>query len=278
MPRSNASQTRFYVISVITLVSSATVLAITLPPARASMIAAAKSQASELVGEAAGANAAEAAVDYQIASWLDPTNKAAYLGTARIQIAAGNPETAFKALDRAGQGSEASSLRIRTLIELGRTNEAADHAASLTAPEHTDADIILAAQAYALAGRPSDIPALTALVSTPQAAGRIARAQAGNVPLAGELYTSGLPESSRALLVKQPNSFERNLLLGRLYYDQHTTTSLSTATGYLSSAVKLNPSSAEAHQLLAAVYAERKMPSESATETILAKKITSGRP
>src|SRR6185369_9119784 len=197
MRRPHPTQTAFFALSCLTLVSAASALALIWNPAHTAVASTAKSQAARLIGEASAADSAEAAVDYQLATWLDPANLAGYLGIARIQIAAGHAETALKALDQAGEGSEASNLRIRTLIELGRTNEAADRAVPLAAPGSSDADIILAALAYALAGRTGDITALTPLVSTPQAAQRIARAEAGNVPLAGELYASGLPESSR---------------------------------------------------------------------------------
>jgi cytochrome c-type biogenesis protein CcmH/NrfG len=278
MRRPPNRQTNLFFLSCIVLLSAAGVLAATLPQAHASIQAAGRAQAAKLIGEAASASPPEAAVNYKIATWLDPSNQAGYLGLARIQIAAGNAETALKALERAGEGSEAASLRVRTLIELGRTTEAADRAATLAAAGRPDADIILAAITYALAGRTGDILALIPLVASPEAAGRINRIAAGEMPLAGELYANGLPESSRSLLAKLPMSFERNLLLARLHYDQHTPESLVTATDLLKLAVALNPGNAEAHKFLAAVYTERKLPAEAATQSELAQKLTGGRP
>ncbi len=274
MHRPNARLIAFFSFSGLILAASATALATTWPAA----VGAAHAGASKLVGDAATASLPEAAVDYQLATWLDPSNQAAYLGIARTQIVTGHAETALTALERAGEGSEAAELRIRTLIELGRTSEAATRAATLGASGRSEADITLAALTYALAGRPADIAPLNALVSSPEALQHLARIVAGNVPLAGELYTAGLPESSRNLLLKLPVTFERNLLLGHIYYDQHTTADLSTATGYLTTALTLNPADIEAHKLLAAVYVDRNLPTDAANQNILVQKLLSGKP
>ena len=232
---------------------------------------AAKNQSSKLVGEARSASAAEAMADYRLAVRLDPSNLAAQLGLARTQIKAGQAEAALVTLKSAGEGSETTSLRVRTLIELGRAAEAADLASMLP-------DSVLAALAYALAGRPADITALIPRLSSPEAAQSIARIQAGTLPLAAQLYAAGLPDSSSALLLKQPASFTRNVLLAHIAIDRHTAADLISASDYLAVAVAINPSDADAHRLYAGVLADRGLTEESAQQTKLAERIQAGRP
>jgi len=274
MNQPKAASAAHLTLTAIIIIASASASAAAWPIA----VRAAHAQATSLIGEAGNANLATAAADYRLATWLDPSNPAGYVGLAHTQILAGRAEAALTTLDRAGEGSEAAGLRLRTLIELGRTNEAADLAASFAAPGRSDADIVLASLAYALAGRATDLPAMIPLVSTPEAAQRISRAASGELPLATELYASGLPESSRTLLMKQPTSFERNFLLAQIFYSRHTEGDLASATDYLQTAVALNPGDIPAHQLLANLYSDRKLTAESAAQTALAARLQSGRP
>lgn len=256
------------------MISTATAIAATWPLLRA----AGRWESSQLVGEARGANLAEAAVDYHLATKLDPANHAGYLGLARNQIAAGQANLALSSLANAGEGSDATRLRVRTLLELNRRSAAADQASNLTQPGSSDADIELSALADALAGRTDAITPLITAVSSPEAAQHVRRAQTGNLPLAVELYASGLPESSRTLLVSLPTSYERNLLLARIYTTRHSPTDLATATDYLSEAVRLNPSDIEAHQLLAELFTDQGQTAASANQSALIKQLQTGRP
>ena len=274
MSQPKAASAATLTLTAIVIIASASALAGVWPIA----VRAAHTQAASLIGEAGTANLAEAATDFRLATWLDPTNPAGYTGLAHTQILAGQPDAALTTLKRAGEGTAAAELRLRTLMELGRTNEAADRAAPFAALGRSDADIVLASLAYALDGRATELPALIPLVSTPEAAQRISRAAAGDLPLAAELYANGLPESSRTLLMKQPTSFERNFLLAQIFYSHHTEGDLASATDYLQTAVALNPSYIPAHQLLANLYADRKFTVESATQTALVAKLQSGRP
>lgn len=274
MHRPNPRIIAFFVLSAIVLASSSAALAASWPNA----IGAAHRQSAKLIGEAATADLAEAAVDYQLATWLDPQNQAGYLGLARTQIATGHAEAALIALERAGEGSNAATLRIRTLLELGRSTEAADRARTLARPGRKDADVVLAALTFAIAGRAAGIPALTTLVSSPEALQSLARIEAGQVPFAGELYAAGLPESSRSLLIKLPTSFERNLLLAHIAYDRHTPDDLSSATDYLNEALALNPSGLEARKLLVAVYTDRGLPTDATNQSVLIQKLEAGKP
>ncbi|HEX3082486.1 MAG TPA: hypothetical protein VHQ86_04475 [Candidatus Saccharimonadia bacterium] len=276
--RPPSSNVNFFGFSTLIFVLAAASIATAWSPLRSGLQAASRDQAVQFVSAAASAPPQEAVTDYRLATWLDPHNRDAFLGLARTLIKAGHSESALAALEEAGQGSEAAELRVRTLIELGRSAEAANRATDVAHAGASDADLLLAALAYALSGRSTDITPLIPLTSSPEAAGRLARAQAGNVSLAGELYASGLPESSRALLVKQPTSFERNLLLGHIYFDRGTPADLSTATDYLTNAAALNPSNLEVHQLLATVYTDRGLIAESSAQALLAQKLISARP
>ncbi len=274
MHSSPTSNTKILVLATVVIIASAAALAASWPVA----VVAARAQAASLIGEAGSANSAEAATDYQLATRLDPSNPAGFVGLAHTQILAGHADAALVTLDRAGEGSEAGRLRLRTLIELGRTNEAADRAASFAVHGRSDSDILLAGLAYALAGRTTDIPALIPLVGSPEAAQRLSRASSGDLPLAAELYASGLPESSRTLLMKQPTSFERNLLLAKILYARHSQPDLASAANYLKIAVALDPSGIAARQLLASVYSDSSLHAESAAQTVLITKLQSGRP
>jgi Flp pilus assembly protein TadD len=241
-------------------------------------LAAARRQSMELTAAGAQADGAEVEVDYRLATWLDSHNQTAYTGLAHSLVAAGRPEEALANLSGAGEGSEVEQLQIRTLIELGRYNQAATVATTLTAPGRPDGDLVLAALAYALAGRPTDATALIPRVASPEAAQGIARAGAGNVTLAAELYATGLLQSSSALLSKLPTSYERNLLLGRIRYTRHTETDLSQAVDFLTVATTLNPSGLEAHTLLAKVYRDQNKLPDATRQEALISQLQSGRP
>jgi thioredoxin-like negative regulator of GroEL len=278
MHKLNRKSALFFLFCCVVLSGSSAVLANQWPSVHRLLVSTAHIEAAKLVSQAALASPPEASVDYRLATWLDSSNPAGYLGLAQCEITAGQPDAALSILKNAGQGSDATRLGIRTLIELGRTNEAADKASVLSAPGNTDPDLILAGLAYALAQRPQEIPALIASVSSPQAATRLERTQIGNIALADELYLSGLPESSKRLLIKLPTSFERNLLLARINYTQHSSTELSSAADYLVSAIAINPQSADAHLLLADVYADTGHAQESSVQKVLAQDITDGKP
>lgn len=243
------------------------------------VVAAAHGQAGELVASAQTANdPREVRINYQLALALDPSNQAARLGLAQSQIAAGQAEDALVTLEGTGGEPAAERLRIRTLIELGRANQAVDTATKLARGTNAEADIVLAALAYAVAGQPTSIAPLMPLVASPEAAQSLARAEAGDLALASELYAHGLPNSAQRIALEQSVSFERNLLLARLAYDRHAAADLDAAAGYLKVAVMMNPADAAAHQFLATIYTEQNLQIESQKQTDLATKIISGRP
>jgi Flp pilus assembly protein TadD len=273
-PRHQHPNRKFTLLATLTLLAAAAGLATLWPLA----LQAARAKATSLVGEAAKASGGEAEVDYRLATWLDPESHTAYVGLARSLITAGHPDEALAALGQAGEGSEVEQLKVRTLIELGRYNEAADVAGKLATPNRQDDDHVLAALAYALADRNSDIDALMPHVSSPEALQRIKRAQAGKLTLAAELYATGLLQSSSAFLMKLPASYERNLLLARIRYARHTPDDLARAAESLEVATSFNPSAPEARQLLAQTYRDQGKTTEAGLQDTLITKLQAGRP
>ena len=276
MSASQYSNTKFWTLTVIVLLASVGSLAALWPLATQ----AAHNQAHQLAKEGSSINIspAEAEADFHLATWLNPADAANWLGLARAQIAAGHPNDALISLKRAGEGSEATRLQIRTLIELGRTSEAAKAADQLTGTHATTDDLMLAGLAYALTSRTADITALTPRVNSPEALQRFRRVQAGKLPLAAELYATGLLRSSSALLADLPTSFERNLLLARIDYTRHTPGSLNQAASLLTEATALKPSDLEAHQLLAQILHDQNKTNEAAAQDLLITKLQAGRP
>jgi thioredoxin-like negative regulator of GroEL len=270
----NADAVKFTLIATLTLATASAGLAALWPTA----LDAARHQSTSLTTAAGQADGGEALVDYQLATWLNPANQTAYAGLARTQILAGRPDDALASLAYAGQGSEAGQLKTRTLIELSRYHEAAAESNHLTAPGRPDADVVLAGLSLALDGHPADIDPLMARVTAPEALQSLRRAQAGNLSLAAELYTTGLLQSSSAILAKQPESYERNLLLARIRYARHTATDLDLAIGYLNTAISLNPASTDARILLAQIYRANGQTDAAAHQDTAIAALKAGRP
>jgi Flp pilus assembly protein TadD len=274
MRKPDPSTLQFSLIAVFTLAIAAAGLAALWPGA----LEAARHQSARLAAEGGRGSGGEAEADYQLATWLDPANQAAFAGLARAQILNGHADNALTSLGRAGEGSQVEQLKIRALVEIGRYNEAADIAATLITTDPSDQNLVLAALSFALAGRSADTQPLIPRLSSPEAAQRVRRAQGDNITLAAELYATGLLQSSSALLTKLPSSYERDLLLGRVRYARHGPGDLAQAESYLTVAVALNPASIEARQLLAAVYRDDNRPADAGRQTAAVAKLQSGRP
>lgn len=272
MNRPSPQTIKFGVLSSFIFIGSAVGIASLWP----STLSVGRAYAAQLVKEGGTAGGGEAEVDYRLATWLDPGNQAAYAGLARLQIATGQADEALTSLNRAGEGSDVEQLKVRTLIELGRTNQAADEASRLTGPGRSDDDLLLACFANALAGRPID-DGITSRLSSPEALQRVSRIKGGDLTLAQELFATGLLQSSSALLAKLPSSFESNLLLARIHFLRHTDADLDQAAELLNRAVSQNPANIEARHLLSNIYrAQNKYPDAQAQEAFIAK-LQSGR-
>jgi thioredoxin-like negative regulator of GroEL len=273
MSHSQPSSTKFWIYAAVILLAGGGGLAALWP----SIVRASHAESAQLVREAQQASGGEAETDYQLATWLDHGNTEAYAGLARAQVASGHAEAALDSLARAGEGSDVEQLKVRILLELGRTNEAANEATQLVAPGRSDADLLLAAMAYASAGRAVD-ESITSRLSSPEALQHARRADASAITLAAELYASGLLRSSSAILTKLPASYERNVLLARIGYDRHTPADLAKAVDLLTAAVTYNPVSLEARQLLANIYHDQNNPEAATRQEALIAKLRSAQP
>jgi len=278
MRESKASTVKFWIVAMLALALGGLGLATLVPAAHN----AARTQSASLTsaGQQAsdGGAVGEAEADFHLATLLNPSNTAAWIGLAQTQIAAGQPSLAVDTLKHAGQGSDVARLQVRTLIELNRPADAAAAAANLTGASATQADLTLAGLTYALAGRTPDAAALLPRLNSPQAATSVSRAQADKLPLAVELYATGLLNSSRAILATLPASFERNLLLARINYARHTAASLTQAASLLAAALAISPTNVEARQLLQSVYADQNNPTGASQQAGLISQLQAGRP
>lgn len=238
----------------------------------------AKEQSAELTRAGQGASGGESENDFRLATWLDSSNDAAFAGLAQAQVAAGQPNEALQTLTEAGEGREVARTKVRILLELGRYTEAAGFTAILTSDKAIQEDLVLTAIALSLAQQPAAIASLKTRVSSPAALQALARAEAGDIPLATELYARGLLRSSSALLLKLPVSFERNLLLSRIVLSRTTPASLSQAEQYLSAALTQSPSQLEARRLLYRVYQAQGNQAGANHEAQLIRRLEAGQP
>jgi hypothetical protein len=233
--------------------------------------------ANQLVAKGDKAKGDTAISFYTLAASIDPGNHAAYLGLATVDYSLGQPANALAALAKAGQGTTVSELTVESRLELGQFNAAAQAAAPLT-KIHNDADLHLAALAYAAAGDTSQAQNLSTRISSPQAAQSASRASAGKLALAQELYVTGLLNASQAVLNSAPASYARNMLLARLMYQAHQKSQLATAANLVETAVFLNPASPTAHQLLAEIYRSQGLADKASQQDSLTQKLLAGQP
>ena len=274
MSHSRSANAKFWSITVITIVGSAAGAAALVPV----MGEYASRESSRLVVLGNQASGAEAETDYRLATYLNRRNTEAYVKLAQLQLDSGRPQEALRTLGSAGEGSEVVRARIRLLMELGSTTVAATAGQSLVREGAPDEDVVLAGLSLAVAGREAEVAALAPRVTAPEAAGRIKRIQAGNLALAGELYASGLPISSSTILLQLPASYERNLLLGRIYLTRNLADDLESAAGYLRTATVVHPAGVEAHELLAKVYVAQEKTQLATEQRGLIEKLRTGRP
>jgi tetratricopeptide (TPR) repeat protein len=265
---------KFGIIAGITVLGSASLLASLWPLA----LSTARAQSGQLTREAATAQDGEAYVNYLLAARLNPANQAAYLGLARAQLAANQPDQALRSLEQAGQGSEAQQLKVRTLMELGRYAAAANEAVVLTSSDRSEDDMVLAALSFALADRQSDIAPLISHIASSEALQRVQSAQMGSIPLARQLYATGLLNSSSSLLNKMAPSYEQMLLQATILYAKHTKPDLTAAVELLRRSLVLQPASLEARKLLRQVHTDLGQTEAASQQTDLISRLGTGRP
>ncbi|HUD11951.1 MAG TPA: hypothetical protein VMS08_06075 [Candidatus Saccharimonadia bacterium] len=274
MQNSSPKQTKFWIIATLVIVATAAAIAASWPH----VLVASHKESTVLVTEASGVSGGEAQSDYQLAAWLDSNNKAAYIGLAASEVDSGQAKAAGVALKGAGSGPDVAPLTVRTYIELGQYQQAAAKASLLTTPGSSDTNLLLAALAYGLDNHGSEITALLPRISSSDALQGAQRAQAGNLALASELYATGLLNSSKAMLLKLPVTYERNLLLSRIYFSQPNQSNLLRAEALLTTAISLQPASINARQLLTVVYRDENKLPQASWQAALVSKLQSGRP
>lgn len=271
MSRSPHSNVKFWTIAAVVIAASAATVAGSLPKVQAF----ANWESTQLVKEADNASASEAETDYQLAVWLNPDNQQAYANLGAAQFAANNSSAALPNLNRAGEGIAVTELRVKSLLELNRPTAARLSVQELARPGEPEDAIVLAALADCVDNHAQDVTQLTPLVTSPGAVRRIQLAQAGGISLAEVLYTTGLLNSSSAILSGLGPSFSRDLLLGQVDYQQGKWTQ---AEELAQAATQNDPASVQAHQLLADVYTKERQPSLAAQQQVLLAQISSGKP
>jgi hypothetical protein len=216
---------------------------------------AAHAQANRLVAEGKRVGGQEALLNYQLAGLLEPGNPAAALAVAQLEASGGHYNQALRSLEAAGEGIEAVRLRLRLQIELASLG-IANSAGRLAAVATTDDDRLLVAMGYLVAGRPQDVPAVTAAMSAPKPLQRVQRASSSVTALGAELYAMQLVRASGRLLMKQPSSLTRDILLGHMAAAKRTPAAYAQARGYFEAALQHDITNTEARTgLIAALEA-----------------------
>ncbi|HSX02829.1 MAG TPA: hypothetical protein VLI05_05970 [Candidatus Saccharimonadia bacterium] len=242
------------------------------------VIEAARGESDRLAAAGRQAQGSEAQLDFELAHRLDPRNQTAALALAQRQLVAGQSDLAIQTLRAAGQGTEVLRLQLRTQLELGRTADAAVTAGQLAARSPSADDAQLAGLAYLVAGQPQSLPSLVPRLAPPEAAQRLQAAQADNLALGRELYATGLLQSSERLLMKQPSSTTRDVILGTINAARATPGSQATARDFYAAALQLDPTNRPARQGLIATLRALKDDEAADKQTALQAQLDAGRP
>ncbi len=266
MSRSQPSAIKFWIIAGLTVVGAALLSATAWPAVPSAM----RYESYRLSSIAAAAPAAQAQVDVTLATWLDPYNLAAQRQLAALDLTTGHDTEALAAVNHAGQGIDVTRLRLKAYLELGHTSSAAQAAYRLSTASGNDSDQVLAAAALADAGHISDALSLTSAVTSPEAARRIAYAAGGNMPLAYVLAATGLLRSPQTILIKLPDSYQRDLLLATIN-DQLA--DYGSAQTFAADAAAIDPAAMAPHQLLAQLFKNAKNLSAFKTQQMLLSRI-----
>ncbi len=279
--RPSSNNTKFWLLAGATIVLSGTLLASLWPAAlwlaRNESVKLSDEAARVSGGDAGSAQAREAETDYHLAYWLDHRNAAAALHFATAQLVSDQPQAALKTIAQAGEGSEVRIVRLKAYLELGNTVAAvviADQLAAVPSDINTKAAVL----AYGVGEKQTQLMVLEARVSSPEALQAVKRAEAGQLPLAVDLYATGLLRSSSALLMKLPASKLGSLYLGRINFHWHTKASLATAADYYASAVALDPSDIQTRTEYAGVLTDLGRDAEADKQRQLMAKLAAGTP
>ncbi len=212
------------------------------------VVQAAHSESDQLTSAGRQAQGSEAQLDFELAHRLNPANQQASLALAQLQIAAGQSQAAVRTLQRAGQGIEVLRLQLKTQLELEQTGAAVTTAQALVHRSAAPGDQTLAAYTYLLANQLDQFNTLMPLVSAPEARQRILAAQASPTALGQQLYALELLKSSQTLLMKQPNSVPRDLVLAAIAASHQTADFWREARDFYTAALTLDPANQAARQ------------------------------
>jgi hypothetical protein len=264
----------FWIMSVAAIAISVASIVVLWP----TLLSSAHSESASLISEANKSRGGEAQSDYQLATWLNPDYNVAYADLASAELVDGQPGQALINLTKAGTSIKTTSTKVQALMEVGDNNDAAQAASALTFASATDQDLVLASLAYSSDDQESRVSTLLPRISSPEALHAAKRAQAGKLPLAAQLYAAGLLNSSKQLLINLPASYERNLTLSQIDYDNPTRSNLAKAEELLLNAIALNPASTQSRQLLVKIYRAENKTTLADMQIALINKLQSGRP
>jgi hypothetical protein len=235
--------------------------------------------ALERAGELTDGN--EAALNFRLAAILDPGSGVNAWHYASVRLESGDATGALSVLNRARVQSESSSaktVRMQALLETGQNAQAGEVAHNLLSSHPNEDQITQAALVLAAVGKGSDVAALEARVSSPEAAGRRHWATAGNLAVADALAASGLLRSSRALLLHTPESAPREIRLASLESISKTKSDWVSAARHYEIYLAAMPADAKTRLAYANLLDKLKRPNDADLQRQLASDLQNGRP
>ncbi|HSH31730.1 MAG TPA: tetratricopeptide repeat protein [Candidatus Saccharimonadales bacterium] len=280
---------KFKLILVSSLALAATTLAAGLPAAHAHI----GQRADDLVRQAdavATSDPKMAAVNYRMASLLQPTNPEIITKLADAYLSLNRPDEAVKTLRRLPKGEGSAKIadiqfrsgqfeaavatldqllkdkqlpatltaKSRALLELDRADQAIEAAKQAVSYGLGDDQAALQlGLSYAASGKSQELAALISSLRPLAARQTLETAQAGQVTAAKILYAQGLLRSSQRILAKTPvlNS-EGYLLLAKIELAQRepNQSELTAAKDHLVKGLAIDPGNLELHRTLKDVY------------------------
>ncbi|MBW3538172.1 tetratricopeptide repeat protein [Candidatus Parcubacteria bacterium] len=280
---------KFKLLTALTLILTVCVLTAGIPPANSY----ANRRSADLVRQADAAAIKDprtAAVNYHMASLLQPSNGAIINKLADAYLSLNRPDRAVEALRRLPRGEGRAKIadiqfrsgqfeaaiatleqmmadkqtpgpltaKSRALLELDKTDQAT--AAAREAVSYGLGDDQAALQlgfSYAAGGKTLELAALISSLRPLEARQTLEKAQVSKTALAHALYAQGLLRSSQRVLLKTPalNS-EGYLLLARIELAprQPGPSELAAAKAHLIKGLAIDPGNLQLHRLLRDAY------------------------
>jgi predicted negative regulator of RcsB-dependent stress response len=215
-------------------------------------------------------------IGYQAATLLDPHEPSYRAELAQIYLAGQKPDKALEALQGPENGSDGqtiSIIRSKALVELNRGAEAAQ------LPTDTEAAQLQQALALAANGRAQSISLNKTLMSG-EGRGRLARIQAGGLPLAQELNAQAMPQAALRLLDSLPNDSTLKFQLIaqiKLARPQATSGDLTSALEATTQGLTVDPASLPLYRLRLQILQRQGAKDDVAAVTERIQRLESGR-